>query len=419
MEPTLFQTLTIILSIAAFFSYINHKFLKLPMTIGLMILSLVFAGVLIIIGKFDREVMMEACKVVTTLDFRLLLMDVMLSFLLFAGALHVNAMSLKKERASVFAFATAGVLVSTFIIGFLSQWLLGLIGFEVPLTYCLLFGALISPTDPIAVLAILKSAHAPKSLETKISGESLFNDGVGVVVFLSILMVHEHGFANFEASETLKLLAEEALGGLLFGALLGYCGYLVLKSIDDAPRIEVLITIAITAGGYGLASMLHVSGPLAMVVAGLVIGNKLILSKDSDQSSQQVSEFWEMLDEILNALLFVLIGLEIIALSDNSSYILSGLILIPAVLLARLFSVSLPVALMKSNGIQKRKTIAVLTWGGLRGGISIALALSLPPSKFRDLIILITYAIVVFSILFQGLSIGALVRKLKLDRPAQ
>lgn len=418
MEPSLFQTLTIILGIAAFFSYINHKFLKLPMTIGLMILSLVFAGILIIVGKINREVMMEACQVVTTLDFRLLLMDVMLSFLLFAGALHVNAKSLKKERTSVFAFATAGVLISTFIIGFLSQWILGLMGFEVPLTYCLLFGALISPTDPIAVLAILKSAKAPKSLETKISGESLFNDGVGVVVFLSILMVHEHGFANFEVGETLKLLAEEALGGLLFGAILGYCGYFVLRSIEDAPRIEVLITIAITAGGYGLASMLHVSGPLAMVVAGLVIGNKLILAQNSSESSRQLSEFWEMLDEILNALLFVLIGLEIIALSDNTNYILSGLILIPAVLLARFISVSLPIALMKSNGIKKSSTIAMLTWGGLRGGISIALALSLPPSEFRDLIILITYAVVVFSILFQGLSIGKLVKKLKLNQPS-
>lgn len=361
---------------------------------------------------------METCEVVTTLDFRLLLMDVMLSFLLFAGALHVNSKMLKKERVSVMAFATLGVLISTFLVGFLSQWILGLMGFEVPLTYTLLFGALISPTDPIAVLAILKSAKAPKSLETKISGESLFNDGIGVVVFLSILMVHEHGIASFEIGETLKLLGEEALGGIVFGAILGYLGYLILKSIEDAPRIEVLITIAITAGGYGLASMLHVSGPIAMVVAGLIVGNKLIAIKDASESSNQVSEFWEMLDEILNAILFVLIGLEIIALPDNTSYIISGLILIPAVLLARFISVAIPVSLMKSKGAKKSSTIAMLTWGGLRGGISIALALSLPPSEYRDLIILVTYAIVVFSILFQGLSIGTLVKKLKLTEPS-
>lgn len=417
MESSLFQSLTIIIGIAAVFSYINHKFLKLPMTIGLMVLSLGFAGIMIIIGTFDKEIMMQTCEVVTTLDFRLLLMDFMLSFLLFAGALHVNAKLLKKERASVMAFATLGVLISTFIVGFFTQWILGFMGFEVPLTYALLFGALISPTDPIAVLAILKSAHAPKTLETKISGESLFNDGIGVVVFLSILMVHENGFANFEIGETLQLLGEEALGGILFGAILGYLGFIVLKSIEDAPRIEVLITIAITAGGYGMASFLHVSGPIAMVVAGLIIGNKLIAIKDASDSSNQVSEFWEMLDEILNAVLFVLIGLEIIALPNNMDYILSGLILIPAVLLSRFISVAIPIGLMKKDDISKRKTITMLTWGGLRGGISIALALSLPPSEYRDLIILVTYAIVVFSILFQGLTIGTLVKKLKLNQP--
>ncbi len=414
METSLFQSFTIIIGIAALFSYVNHKFFKLPMTIGLMILSLIFAGVLVIIGKLNKDVLTQTCEVVTTLDFRLLLMDIMLSFLLFAGALHVNAKSLRKERTSVLTFATVSVLISTFLVGFLSQWILDLVGFSVPLTYCLLFGALISPTDPIAVLAILKSSNAPKSLETKISGESLFNDGVGVVVFLSILMVHENGFANFEIGETLQLLAEEALGGIAFGAVLGYVGYFILKSIEDAPRIEVLITIAITTGGYGLSSILHVSGPLAMVVAGLVIGNKLIAVKDASESSNQVSEFWEMLDEILNAVLFVLIGLEIIALPENINYILSGLILIPIVLIARFISVAAPIGLMKRDSIQKSKTVAMLTWGGLRGGISIALALSLPSSEFRDLVILITYTIVVFSILFQGLSIGWLTKKLKL-----
>lgn len=415
MESSLFQSLTIVIGIAALFSYVNHKFLKLPMTIGLMILSLAFAGIMIIIGLFDKEVMMETCEVVTTLDFRMLLMDVMLSFLLFAGALHVNAKALKNERTSVLAFATLGVIVSTVIVGFGSKWLLGLMGFDVALTYCLLFGALISPTDPIAVLAILKSASAPKSLETKISGESLFNDGVGVVVFLSILMIHEQGFEHFEISETLKLFAEEALGGIVFGGVLGYLGYRILKSIEDAPKIEVLITIAITMGGYGLASLLHVSGPIAMVVAGLIVGNKLILPKDHSSSSNQLSEFWEMLDEILNAVLFVLIGLEIIALPNNVDYILAGLLMIPMVLLARLISVALPVSIMNSHGANKSKVISVLTWGGLRGGISIALALSLPLDEHRELMILITYAIVIFSILFQGLTIGSLVKKLKLN----
>lgn len=416
MDGSLFQTMTIVVGIAAFFSYINHKFLKLPTTIGLMIMALGLAGIMILVGEVNRDFMMQTCEVVHVIDFRLLLMDVMLSFLLFAGALHVNARSLKKERVSVLLFATMGVLVSTFIVGFLSQWVVGLVGFDVPLTYCLLFGALISPTDPIAVLAILKSANVSSSLETKISGESLFNDGVGVVVFLSILLVHENGVANFEVSETLKLFGEEAIGGIIYGAILGFAGYRILKSIEDAPKIEVLITIAITMGGYGLASLIHVSGPLAMVVAGLIIGNKLILPKTAGKSAMEVSEFWEMLDEILNAVLFVLIGLEIISLPNNGSYIVAGLIMIPAVLIARLVSVAIPIGLMKKGETPSSKTITILTWGGLRGGISIALALSLPQSEFRDLIVLITYCVVVFSIIFQGLSIGALVKKLKLNQ---
>ena len=416
MDGSLFQTLTIVVGIAAFFSYINHKFLKLPTTIGLMIMALVVAAVMILVGEVNRDFMMQTCRIVHVIDFRLLLMDVMLSFLLFAGALHVNARSLKKERISVLLFATMGVLISTFIVGFLSQGVMSLVGFDVPLTYCLLFGALISPTDPIAVLAILKSANVSSSLETKISGESLFNDGVGVVVFLSILLVHENGVANFEFSETLKLFGEEAVGGVIYGAILGYAGYRILKSIEDAPKIEVLITIAITMGGYGLASMIHVSGPLAMVVAGLIIGNKLILPKNAGKSANEVSEFWEMLDEILNAVLFVLIGLEIISLPNQGSYIIAGLLMIPTVLLARLISVSIPISIMKKGEATASKTISILTWGGLRGGISIALALSLPQSEFRDLIILITYCVVVFSIIFQGLTIGKLVKKLKLSQ---
>ena len=418
MDTSLFQTMTIVVGVAALFSYVNHKFLKLPTTIGLMIMALALACVMMLIGALDKELMMQTCEVVHVIDFRLLLMDIMLSFLLFAGALHVNAKALKAERMSVLLFATLGVLISTFVVGFLSQFLLGLVGFDVPLTYCLLFGALISPTDPIAVLAILKSTGVSESLETKISGESLFNDGVGVVVFLSILMVNENGIENFEISETLQLFAEEAIGGIAYGALIGYLGYLILKTIEDAPKIEVLITIAITMGGYGLASAIHVSGPLAMVVAGLIIGNKLILPKNASKSSLEVSEFWEMLDEILNAVLFVLIGLEIISLPDNTGYIIAGLIMIPAVLLSRLISVSLPVTLLKNHGTPKGKTIAILTWGGLRGGISIALALSLPESEFRNLVVVITYAVVVFSIIFQGLSVGTMVKRLKLGKSA-
>ncbi len=413
-SSSLFQTMTMVIGAAALFSYINHKFIKLPATIGLMIMALALSGVLIILGLFDKELMMDTCRIVHVIDFRQLLMDVMLSFLLFAGALHVNAKALKQERVSVFLFATLGVIISTFVVGYFSFWLLNGLGFEIGLTYCLLFGALISPTDPIAVLAILKTSNVSKSLETKISGESLFNDGVGVVVFLSILMVEENGVANFEIGETMKLFAEEALGGIAYGAFLGYAGYRILKSIDDAPKIEVLITIAIAMGGYGFASLIHVSGPLAMVVAGLIIGNKIILPKNASDSAHQLSEFWEMLDEIMNAVLFVLIGLEIISLPNNKEYIIAGLLMIPLVLVARLISTSIPFSLMKKGKTKGSKIIAMLTWGGLRGGISIALALSLPDSEFRDLIILITYSVVVFSIIVQGLTVSSLVKKLKL-----
>ena len=416
MDSSLFQTLTMVVGISALFSFINHKFLKLPTTIGLMIMALALSGVLILLGAYDRELLMDTCRVVHVIDFRQLLMDFMLSFLLFAGALHVRAKALKKERISVLLFATIGVLISTFVVGYLSYWVLTSMGFGIELTYCLLFGALISPTDPIAVLAIMKSAKVAKSLETKIAGESLFNDGVGVVIFLSILMVNENGLANFEIGETLKLFAEEALGGILYGAFLGYSGYRILKSIEDAPKIEVLITIAIAMGGYGFASLIHVSGPLAMVVAGLIIGNKILLRKKVKKSATELSDFWEMLDEVMNAVLFVLIGLEIITLSNDKNYILAGLLMIPVVIIARLISVTAPFSLVRKSEIKKSKTIAIMTWGGLRGGISIALALSLPQSEFRDLIVLITYIVVVFSIIVQGLTISSLVKKLKLGK---
>lgn len=416
MQLTLFQIFTLVIALAACFSYINNKILKLPNTIGLMILALVFAFVMILVGEFSERTLVQTCQIVHTLDFRLLLMDVMLSFLLFAGALHVNARSLKHERTSVILFATLGVVISTFLVGGGMYGALNLIGLDISLIYCLMFGALISPTDPVAVLAILKDAHVSKSLETKISGESLFNDGVGVVVFLSLMLVHESGIDHFEPLETIELFAEEAIGGIIFGLALGFAGYKVLKSIQDEPKVEVLITIAITMGGYSLASLLHVSGPIAMVVAGLIVGNGIIMSPDHRESNRQLSDFWGMLDEVFNAVLFVLIGLEVISLVYSHEFILAGALAIPIVLLARLISVGIPVVLMKHDlGSTVAKVTGVLTWGGLRGGISIALALSLPPSEFRDLVVTITYIVVVFSIIAQGLTIGTLVKKLNLS----
>lgn len=405
-------SLTIIVALAALFSYLNHKFLKLPLTIGLLILSIILALFFAALREVSPIVFDQACEVVLNINFRDILMNVMLSFLLFAGAMHVDLKALEKEKWAVMLFATLGVLISTFIVGGLGFLVFRLLGLHLPLIHCLLFGALISPTDPIAVLAILKEAHTSKSLELKISGESLFNDGVGVVVFLSIAMVATMGVEHFEVSEIFHLFALEALGGIAYGVVLGYLGYLLLKSIDDAPKIEVLITISIAMGGYALADILGVSGPLAMVAAGLLIGHQLSSGKFSKNSKKHMDLFWEMLDDILNAVLFVLIGLEIMILSFELRYFLAGLAAVIIVLAARFSSVGLSYALLRNHDASKIKTIGILTWGGLRGGISVALALSLEPSMSREIIVFITYMVVVTSVLVQGLTIKSVVRKL-------
>ncbi|TRX48304.1 sodium:proton antiporter [Fulvivirga sp. M361] len=412
----MFQSFTILLSISALFSYINHKWLKLPVTIGLMIMAMVMSVPMGLLEIYKPEVFHQACQVVVQINFKTFLLDVILSILLFAGALHIKVRDLNKERASVIAFATAGVLISTFIVGFLFFYTLQWIGHPIPLVYALLFGALISPTDPVAVLAILKESNVAHSLETKIAGESLFNDGVGVVVFVSIL-----GFTGDMESvgvgEVVSLFAEEALGGIIYGLVLGYVGYLLLHSVTDDPKVEVLLSLALVLGGYSLASTIHVSGPLAMVVAGLFIGNKLNSKAFDRQSRDHLSLFWEMLDEILNALLFVLIGLEILTLSFENYYFLVGALAIIITLLGRWLSVMGTYQMIgRKNDEHPQKTILILSWGGLRGAISVALALSIDAFEQRELLVFITYCIVVFSIVVQGLSIKTLVNKLKLSK---
>ena len=358
----------------------------------------------------------KACTVVTEINFKTFLLDVILSLLLFAGALHVKIKDLNKEKFSVLAFATIGVLMSTFIIGFLLFYALQLIGHPIQWVYCMLFGALISPTDPIAVLAILKESNVAKSLETKIAGESLFNDGVGVVVFLTIT-----GFTGMEAigfGEVVTLFAEEAIGGIVYGFVLGYLGYRMLRSITDDPKIEVLISLALVLGGYSLASIIHVSGPLAMVVTGLFIGTKLNNSAAFDTISKEyLSLFWEILDNILNSLLFVLIGLEILTIGFEYYYLLAGVLAILITLVARWLSVSATYRIIRHlEDMHPKKTVMVLTWGGLRGAISVALALSIENFEQRELLVFITYCVVVFSIVAQGLSIKSLVQKLSLSK---
>jgi CPA1 family monovalent cation:H+ antiporter len=405
------EILTITLVLAAVFAYINLRVIKWPPTIGIMVLSLGTSIVLAMLGKIHPFLSVKAVQLASSIDFQDVLMNFMLSFLLFAGAIHIDVEKLKKEAWPVMILATLGILISTTLVGGMMWYVFTWFGMPVQFIYCLLFGALISPTDPIAVLAILKEAKIPSSLELKISGESLFNDGVAVVVFVTLLEAARSGISAIDVVGIGRLFLQEAIGGLLFGVALGYAGYYALRSIDDY-KVEVLVTIALVMGGYFVAGHLHVSGALAMVVAGLITGNKVKLEALSAISRDYLGKFWELVDEILNAILFLLIGLEMLIIKINITVLAIGLIAIAMVLLARWVSVFLPILLLRFKIRFERHAVAILTWGGLRGGLSVALALSLDPKMHRDEFVLITYIVVVFSILVQGLSIGGVTKRL-------
>ncbi len=409
------QSFSIIFSIAAFFSFVNYKWLRLPATIGLLLMSLVAMIIITLSKNIFPEFYIFFCDIVTGSDFKTLLLDGILSFLLFAGALHVNIQDLEKEKWSILLFATLSVLISTFMVGGLIFGASMLIGVELPFVHALLFGALISPTDPIAVMSILKKANISKSLGIKIEGESLFNDGIGVVVFSGILIVAgigEHTAENSLGVQIGKLFLEEAVGGIVYGVLLGVIGYALIKSVKENPQLAVMISLAIVMGGYALASIIHVSGPLAMVVSGMIIGNRLHLATGKGATRKMLNEIWEVLDDVFNGILFVLIGLSIHLLKFDMNYLTLGLLAIFIVLIARFISVLLPYSLLKHAEDTPFKTVSILTWGGLRGGISVALALSLTDNTSSEIILYITYTIVLFSILVQGLSIGAFAKKI-------
>lgn len=409
------QSFSIIFSIAAVFSFINYKWLKLPATIGLMLMSL--ATILIITaskGVFP-ELYLFFCDIVTSSDFKTLLLDGILSFLLFAGALHVNLEDLAREKWSVLLFATLGVLISTFVVGVLIYYAAQVLAIEFSFMHSLLFGALISPTDPIAVLAILKKTKIAKNLQVKIEGESLFNDGIGVVVFAGILLlanISGHPTDSSLGAEIGKLFLEEAVGGIIYGLVLGFIGFSCIKTIKENPQLAVMISLAIVMGGYALASIIHVSGPLAMVVSGIFIGNKINIPQNKSATRKLINDIWEVLDDVFNGILFVLIGLVIHLLKFDLSYLTLGILAIVIVIIGRFVSVLLPYSVLKHKEHSPLKTVTILTWGGLRGGISIALALSLGESTSSDIILYITYTVVLFSIIVQGLSIGKLVKGL-------
>jgi CPA1 family monovalent cation:H+ antiporter len=404
----LFAIFSLLIVLSALFAYINHRFIKLPSSIGLMALALLTSLILIAVGVIHPEALENATSILNSFNFSDLLLGSMLSFMLFAGAIHIDLHELSQQKLSVLIFSTFSVVISTFLIGGAMYGILHVFHLPIQFIHCLLFGALISPTDPIAVLSILREVRIPKSLETTIAGESLFNDGVAVVVFITVLQVAKQP-DKFQFSDVVLLFGRQALGGILLGLIVGYLGFKFMKSIDNY-KIEVLLTLAVVMGGYSLADWLHVSGPLAMVAAGILIGNKAKKTSMSNETSAYVDKFWELIDETLNAILFVLIGLYLLIIHFVPIYFLLGVIAIIIALCARYISLLIPAQLIKLRESLTQKTILILTWGGLRGGISIALALSLKPEMQKDLWVTLTYFVVAFSILVQGLTVGKLAR---------
>lgn len=404
----LFNIIAVLITLSALFAWFNHRFLKMPTAIGLMLIALLMSLALLLPIPGTAGLESDIRAMVASIDFDATLLHGMLSFLLFAGALHVNLHELAKQKWVIALLASFSVIASTFLVGGIAWLLFALLGLDIPLIYCLLFGALISPTDPIAVLGILKSAGAPPSLEIKITGESLFNDGVAVVVFLVLFEIAVGG-EHVTASGVLEMFAMEAFGGLVLGLVSGGIAYLMLRHVDNY-QVEVLITLAVASGAYALAEHLHLSAPITVVVAGLLIGNQGRDSAMSEQTQSHLDNFWELIDEVLNAVLFVLIGLEVLVLSVTPETLSAGLLAIPLVLGARLISAGAPIAWMRRFRSFSPGVVAILTWGALRGGISVALALSLPDSPIRDTLVTVTYIVVVFSILVQGLTLGRVVR---------
>ena len=415
MSPaSIFNLVALLITLAAAFGYLNHRWLKLPHTIGLVVIALaVSIGILAVDGMFPQLGLEEAVRqALIDVDFEDTLMKGLLSFLLFAGALHVDLETLLSRRWAILTMATVGILLSTAIVAGLTFYGFEALGFEVPFAACLVFGALISPTDPVAVIGILKYVEVPETLKAKIAGESLFNDGVGVVLYTALVAYAfgggEHG--GFSLAGAAELLLVEVVGGIGLGLGAGYLAYRAMRSINE-HNLEVLITLALVMGTYALASQLHLSGPLAVVVAGLFIGNHGKRFAMSETTRDHVDTFWSLVDEMLNSLLFLAIGFEVVAITRTGQIMMAAVLAVPIVLVARWVSVAGPITLLGLRREFTQGAIPVLTWGGLRGGISVALALALPPSPSKPLLLATTYGVVLFSIIVQGLTIERVVRR--------
>jgi CPA1 family monovalent cation:H+ antiporter len=408
-----FDIIAILIGLTALFSWLNHKLIRLPATIGMLVFSLAATLIILVVGYFVPSVAVdkELAGFLRSVDFNETLMKGMLGFLLFAGAMHVNLNDMVSRRYAITLMATLGVLLSTALVGTGAYFTFQLLGIPVPYLICLVFGALISPTDPVAVMGVLKTIHVPPSLKAKIAGESLFNDGVGVVVFtILVAIVASTGGTPPTVGSVAILFAQEALGGALLGVATGLLVHFAMRRIDEYVT-EIMLTLALVTVTYAVAAHLHVSGLIAVVAAGLLIGNIGTEKAMSETTSEHLNNFWTLIDEILNAILFLLIGLEVVVLHFEQSFLVAGLIAIPLVVLARFISVGSTALLLKPFRRFTPGAVQVLTWGGLRGGISVALALSLPLWEQKPLILTVTYIVVIFSIVVQGLTIGPLIRR--------
>ena len=411
----LYYSFSVLIVLAALFSYANLRFLKLPGTIGIMIIAMLVSVAIRLLGdSYFPDATKDMFQLFNSLDFNEILMGAMLNFLLFAGAMHVNILDLKNLRWTIATYATISVVLSAFIISAILYYIAPYFGIQIPYIYCLLFGTLISPTDPIVVLGILKQAKVPKIIETKITGESLFNDGVAVVMFAVVLQIATNPSFDADFASVSKLFLMEAGGGILLGLLLGFTASRSMKKIDDY-KVSALITLSIVMGGFLIAKELHVSSPLAMVIAGLIIGNygkKFAMSKTTQD---YLNKFWELIDEIMNAILFLFIGFELLLIDDLMDQILLGIVTIFIVLLSRTLSIVIPARTILRKNTFSKGSLIVLVWGGIRGGVSIALVLSMPNSEWKDLLLEITYIVVLFSIVIQGLTVGKVANRVLKD----
>lgn len=410
----LYYSFSALIVLASIFSYLNYRFLKLPSTIGIMVIAIVVS---IFLVSFGEAVLPRTFghlhNLMSSIDFTEVLMGAMLNFLLFAGGIHINIDDLKEQFRPVLIFSTLGVVISTFVVGFGMFYILPFLGIKLPFIYCLLFGALISPTDPVAVLSILKQANVSKSLETKVAGESLFNDGMAVVVFTVVLQLAIGNEVDLGAETIGLLLLKEAGGGLLLGIVLGWVTSRLMREVDDYI-ISVLVTLSVVMGGYLVARQMHISGPLTMVAAGLFMGNFNVKFKMKSITQDYLIKFWELIDEILNAVLFLFIGFELLMIENLTHFMIPGIAAIVVVLLGRVISIYGPTKFMQRTF--SPQTVKVLVWGGIRGGVSIALALSIPKNDYSNIVLSITYCVVVFSIIVQGLTIGKLANPNKIAK---